>query len=497
MHANESRAHYMIGKCMGKLLDLKETKHLFNPEEVLDKYVEAIKYCPEKIGNDHIFEPHHKLVSAACKYVLRDLLSPQQACEILDATPFTKKVEHVDDRENFVKYILEVLKKMRTADKPKWHHRMTNRAAQLKYNEQGDIAGARAEISTLFSNKAAQLSIWRPENERPGRHFVFASQYTMFYVDLLEHLDDRATLEVLAKRVRRLANGLFRHADIWQHVLIAYLKVLRRTGDVADQADEEVFKNVSYDEFNTYSQRLEVYCNTKETTATPTLELLREIYELRRLNGGLAKTPLVDDLLADTYAKLYAELVPEILKQLTSTATTTTTTPTVATPQQQLELENSRANPMSLKNLMLFSEEPAPADVTLSAAHSKLDDLPIRGKMTKVTRRDLINRAAPICKAATAPLQGKGMAGAGGSSASSVVANPSVCFVPFSASKAGANSQQSPKRSATSGGQDRGGSPEDTPMGSPGGDGDSDEGMESDGEGDVSGCLVPSIIVIS
>lgn len=414
----------MIGKCMGKLVDIRETRHLFTPEEVLEKFVETIKYCPEKIGTDHIFEPHHKLVSTACKYVFRNLISPLQACKILDATPFSKKLDHVEDREGFVKYILEVLKKMRTADKPKWHHRMTHRAAQLRFKHQNDIVGARAEFSTLFSNKAAQLSIWRPENERPGRHFVFASQYTKFYVNLLELLDDRATLEVLAKRVRRSANGLFRHADVWQHVLIAYIKVLRRTGDVADQADEEVFKNLPYGDFDKQAHSLESYCNLKEAgSGSPMLELLREVYELRRLNGGLAKTTLVDDLLADTYSRLYAELVPEILKQSTHTTTTTATTSTVATPQQQLENE-SRANPMSLKNLMISNEDPPAAD---AAARDILDDLPIRAKMSRVSRRELVSRAAFICKVATAPVQGKGVTTAGGSSASSVAANPSVC----------------------------------------------------------------------
>ncbi|KAI5841141.1 hypothetical protein DFP73DRAFT_516695 [Morchella snyderi] len=463
------KAYYMIGKCMGKLLGLPDIKPTFGPEDILEKYVEAIKYCPEKIGNDHIFEPHHKLVSTACKYVLGELLTPQRACEILEATPFTKRIEPAEDREGFVKYILEVLKKMRTADKPKWHHRMTNRAAQLKYYEQKDIAGARAEFQTLFSNKAAQLSIWRPENERPGRHFVFASQYTMFYVDLLEILDDRATLEVLAKRVRRLANGLFRHADVWTHVMIAYIKVLRRTGEVPDQADEEVFKNVTFEEFHTCSVHLEAYCNLKDTgSGSPTLELLREVYELRRSNGGLAKTPLIDDLLADTYAKLYAELVPQIQKQLTNPPTGTTT-PVVITAAQQLEQENSRANPMSLKNLML-SEDPTPTDAALTAAHNKPDDLPLRGKITKLSRRELVSRAAMICKIASTPIQGKGAPTAGGSGASSVAANPS-----------------SPKRGVASGGQERGGSPEDTPMGSPRAerDGDSDEGMESEGDG---GC---------
>lgn len=75
-------------------------------------------------------------------------------------------MEHVETRDQFVKYILEVLKRMRSADKPKWHHRMTNRAAQLKLYELHDIAGARAEIASLFSNKQVTLTIWKPENER-------------------------------------------------------------------------------------------------------------------------------------------------------------------------------------------------------------------------------------------------------------------------------------------------------------------------------------------
>jgi len=75
-------------------------------------------------------------------------------------------MEPVEDRESFVKYVLEVLKRMRTADKPKWHHRMTNRAGKLKFSELGDVAGAKSEISCLFSNKSVSLSIWKPENER-------------------------------------------------------------------------------------------------------------------------------------------------------------------------------------------------------------------------------------------------------------------------------------------------------------------------------------------
>lgn len=183
--------------------------------------------------------------------------------------------------------------------------------------------------------------------------------------------------------MRKGATGLFRHTDVWTHVFIAYIKVLRRTGNVPDQGDEDVFKNVSYDEFNTYSQRLDVYCNLGNASS-PTLDLLRETFELRRLNAGLAKTPLIDDLLADTYSKLYSELVPEVLKQFT----------------HKEEVESTRANPMSLKNLMSSEEQPQAeaSAVALAATHSKLDDLPIRGKMTKVTKRELVSKASNLCK---------------------------------------------------------------------------------------------------
>lgn len=80
----------------------------------------------------------------------------------------------MDTPGNYVQYTLEVLKKMKLADKPKWHHRMTYRAARLRMEQLGDVAGARAEFATLFTNKAAQLSIWKPEYER---YYSTANRY--------------------------------------------------------------------------------------------------------------------------------------------------------------------------------------------------------------------------------------------------------------------------------------------------------------------------------
>jgi hypothetical protein len=370
--------HYMIGKCMGKLLTYIEA---YSAEDVLQNYVESIKVCPEK-SSETIFEPHHKLISAATKYVLANKLDPKRACEILDASRFSKGIDHVESRESFVMYALEVLKKMKSADKPKWHHRMTNRIARLRYEELNDLAGARTEFGALWSHRGVQLSIWKPEFERPGRHFIYASQYTMFYAELLEQVGDCTTIEALSKRLRRVPHGLYKHTEVWGLVFEKYIECLRRTGEVPNFFEDEVFKNVLWDEFTTQSQKLDTYCNSPKDSQSPTIGLLREVFELRRLNGGLAKNPAIDDLLADTYAKLYQELVPGILEQ---------------EKEQQL-------NPMSLKNMM-FDAPPAsttsvPATAsTLPTGGVKMDlDLPLRAKSTKVYRRDLISKATNLCK---------------------------------------------------------------------------------------------------
>jgi hypothetical protein len=400
------RNHYMIGKCMAKL----QKTYNYPPEHILGKFIDAAKLCPEK-RDEFVFEPHHKLVSTAYKFVKQKKLDPKRGCEILEASRFSRGLERATTCEGFINYTLEFLKKMKSADKQKWHHRMIYRMAMIRYEDLNDVAGARSELSCLFSNKAAQLSIWKPEFERPGRHFVFASRYTILYVTLLEQLGDRATLEILARRVRRVPHGLYRHTDIWSQVFDKYISVLRRTGGVEKGHDEEVFRNITFDDFTTYSQRLDAFCNsTLKDQPSPALDLLREVFELRKLNSGLAKNPAIDDLLADAYAKMWGEYVPGIIS---------------------LETEKQQ-NPMSLKNMMFDDTPPPPPPPASSgdAVSSRIDGdlLPLRGKLTKVTRRELISKATNLCKELTQTPNA-----ASGKSGSTQGTEPSVCL-PLSSS---------------------------------------------------------------
>lgn len=85
--------------------------------------------------------------------------------------------------------------------------------------------GAKHEFTQQIFTKTMTLQVWKPENERAGRHFVYTSRYVSFFVRLLVQLGDRASLEALIKRVRKKAGDYFGFAKLWQDICLAYLKV--------------------------------------------------------------------------------------------------------------------------------------------------------------------------------------------------------------------------------------------------------------------------------
>lgn len=69
------------------------------------------------------------------------------------------------------------------------------------------------------------IQVWKPDNERAGRHFVYTGRYVRFFTRLLYQLNDKASLEALARRIRKRAGDFVNHAGIWEEVCHAYLKV--------------------------------------------------------------------------------------------------------------------------------------------------------------------------------------------------------------------------------------------------------------------------------
>ncbi|PYH45558.1 putative transcriptional corepressor of histone genes (Hir3) [Aspergillus saccharolyticus JOP 1030-1] len=316
--------HYMLSKCLWKMYSCDDSvrgpfKQL-DIDTLLDSLLDAIDALPQRRDSrsEPIFEPHYKLVTVVHKLVRRGALEPADACKTLFATPWARKVKPPEDRASWKPYILEVLHNLKNADKSNWHHRMAYRAARIIYEddqESIDAASmAKNELTQQIFTKTMTIQVWRPENERPGRHFVYTTRYAYFFVALLDQLDDRANLDQLLRRVRKKQGDFVNHAKLWEDMCLTYAGVIRRAAHISEGHEESVFKPIGWEEFVANTARLEGLTDLAPGSDS-LLELIRDAIELKKLNNNLMKVALLEDLIADVYSRLYQINMPQVLEQ--------------------------------------------------------------------------------------------------------------------------------------------------------------------------------------
>ena len=401
--------HYMLGKCLWKIHYAPNVRPKSNSvEAVLDAFTKAIKALPERRDNRQypILEPHYKLVSIVHKLVERSELEVSQAVRVLsETTPYAQGISAPNGLQAWTTYILQVLKNMRAADKSNWHHRMTARAATIIYNSGGDetaINAAKQELMQQIFTKTMTVQVWKPEHERPGRHFVYTTRYSSFFVFLLVQSGDRANLEALAKRLRRKANDFLNHTKLWQDVCQSYLKLLRHAGNVPEGHEDAIFKSVGQDEFHRRASQIEVWSRQLSTGST-LLDVLRETIELKKLNNSLMKSILVDDLIGDAYALLY-ETVGHDLDAANPTPLESPVAPPLPPPPKEKE-----SSVMSLSNMMNLdgaADVPDPTTTTLTSLATAADQA-TKPRIRSVGRRDIRQAAeAATAQKPTGPVVG-------------------------------------------------------------------------------------------
>jgi tetratricopeptide (TPR) repeat protein len=311
INPNKWKLHYYLGKCLWKMY-CNATKDADRPsiDAIINEFCESINLLPRKKDSkrEPILEPHYKLVSVVNKMVNRRFLDAAEGCSILTATPFAAKVEQVSEIDSWEPYILKVLRSLRAADKVHWHHRMIYRTAAILYRDgskESYCLAAKHELMQQMFTKTMMMNVWKPENERPGRHFVYTTRYADMFIKILEFLEDRLLLDALARRVRKKTGEFFEHGDLWQFLCTAYLKVLRRHGQIPIAQETAIFSGINHDDFLKRKDYLEKWCQEPANASHPVLETMQEVIELKKINGGLMKAATIDDLIGDAYAYLY------------------------------------------------------------------------------------------------------------------------------------------------------------------------------------------------
>ncbi|KAH8801748.1 hypothetical protein F5884DRAFT_741068 [Xylogone sp. PMI_703] len=392
--------HFMLGKCQWKmyhkvLLPVDERTQADRPQmqAVLSCFLNAIKTVPKPKDSrqDPILEPHYKLVSIVHKLVIRGDMKPQEGANLLQQQPYAiRKGEYVgiNDFEDWEPFILESLRHLRNADKQHWHHRMIARVASILYDEnKPDVlqaTAAKQEFRESIFTKTMHVQVWKPDAERPGRHCVYMERYVKFMTKLLFAVSDKANMELLAKRVRKKSTDYYRFNLVWTEVCSAYLKLIRRAGQIPPNMDE-AFKSMPYDEFEIYSDRLTDWIQDPNSNF-PALDALRESVELKKLNANQMKATAIDDIINDTWAVL----ITQVAKSLPG--------PDPAT-QLQLDGEAARAQgPMSVSNLVMTLDG---TPVVVPVAGPETGPRP---RKIGVGRREVLRRAeGAVNKTADAP----------------------------------------------------------------------------------------------
>jgi hypothetical protein len=136
---------------------------------------------------------------------------------------------------------------------------------------------------------------------------------------------------------------------------------------------------VTHDDFAIYSVRLERWSHFPSTDS-PTIDLLRDAVELKKLNNNLTKVAIFEDLVADIYALLYETNIAQFMEQVTE--------------------EESRER-MRVDHLLMSNDNAAGAATPPTSA--PVSEAPAPRTRTKgVTRREVQRKADTIVSKALA-----------------------------------------------------------------------------------------------
>ncbi|KAH8912662.1 hypothetical protein BR93DRAFT_933624 [Coniochaeta sp. PMI_546] len=334
---------YMYSKCLWKMhqqpleaLDHKDRHSQPTVEAVvaaLERSVQVVM-AQQKPRQDPILEPHYKILSIIHKLVMRRSLGQQEAADILQRQPFAPQQGErvtIDDNDDWETYVIRSLRVLRDKDKSNWQHRLIMRHARILFDpepsntgdmnsdllteidheqDSANLVPAKAAFSVLRENmftKTMVMNVWKCDAERPGRHHVYTSQYVRYMFRLLSVMNDRTNMEALLRRLRKKGADFYHFNDLWYQCAFTYLTLIRHSYKIPAAADD-AFKHLSPEEFDIVAERINEWVTKPESQEHPALGALKDSIELKKLNGGLMKSALIDDLITDCYSHLYTEI---------------------------------------------------------------------------------------------------------------------------------------------------------------------------------------------
>lgn len=262
-------------------------------------------------ANAGILEPKYKLCSVLYKYVRQKKIELNYAAKCLkEEFQMDVKSEQVTEKD-FYDMIMKYLREIISQDKKKWQHKPRYRLARILVDCKNDAIGALEEMSSMISPKSSGKSlvqIWKPDFERPGKHFCYTYQYACFYMEASIKTKNLSNLFYMMPKLKKSTSIMINTVGAWNILCTSVCQLVRERCRISLDFTE---KFIMYTIFHKFTEKMKIIIDKVNTNGVP-LEvkpyfcLNHDFVELRRLNTGFGPTATIDDTLIAIVIILYS-----------------------------------------------------------------------------------------------------------------------------------------------------------------------------------------------
>lgn len=231
-------------------------------------------------------------------------------------------------KTTFYKIINASLRIIDNHDKKNWHHKPRYRLARILFDEFDDHNAALTEMNHFISLKTTSkslISIWKPEFERPGKHFYYTYQYCKFFIQLLTKNLDLTSLISMLPKLKRSNSIMINLYNVWENICQSICKIIRSSFDFEVDGGQPEYNFKFSDRFiqvlpyNTFMVEFKTLLERLEKDGIPKeLEIyfffLYSLNDIKKANNGFGPTSLIDDTLVCTFFRVILHYSPAILR---------------------------------------------------------------------------------------------------------------------------------------------------------------------------------------
>lgn len=268
---------------------------------------------------DPIIEPHYQLLSSVLKLYEAGKCDKDEFIDYLKLNPLFKSIFESLDIDNIDIYHLaeHILNKIESYDKKKWQHRSIFKLAKIYESKYKDYNGALEQMSKIISLKPTVrnlVTIWKPDHERPGRHFYYCGEYSLFTSELLFKLNDIHSLSTVIKKLRKLASTITNPLKIYDSAMSKLCVLIKRITHISPGLLDLSIQKLKLSEFTETSKELLTIMKEKKFADLSNEEqlalfFLSESQAFKKLSNGFAATGLIDEVFHSLYMLIYYPFV--------------------------------------------------------------------------------------------------------------------------------------------------------------------------------------------